>query len=349
MLPAERPIGDGPRSERAIGAHLPLAAGMVRAADRAAEIGADAIQVFADNPAAWKRRDEPASELPAFRERLRSHDIRSVAIHASYLINLAGPDPELREKSVGALAGELAAAPGYAADVVNVHIGSHRGAGLEVGIGWLADGVVSVFERAREQLEALDDALEEAPDPGGPVSMPVLALENAAGGGWTIGSTIEELAQVTEALGQRGVSPGSVGFCLDTAHLWAAGHAIDRPGEFDRLLDMFERELGLERLVLVHLNDSKSELGSRSDRHEHLGAGAIGEAGLGHIVRHPSLAHIPYVVETPDMDLGFDAINVARARALLAGAALEPLPEPPVPVAPTKNRLAPAAPAAPAA
>ena len=101
-----------------------------------------------------------------------------------------------------------------------------------------------------------------------------------------------------------------------------------------------------ERLVLVHLNDSSSELGSRSDRHEHLGAGAIGVDGLGHIVRHPSLAHVPYVVETPDMDLGFDAINVARARALLAGEALGPLPEPPAPVVRAKKRLAPAVPAA---
>jgi len=344
MLPAERPIG----------AHLPLATGLVRAADRAAEIGASVIQVFADNPAAWKRRDEPASELPAFRERLAIHGIRNVAIHASYLINLAGLDPAFREKSVSALAAELAAAPGYGAQVVNAHIGSHRGAGLDIGIGWLADGIVEAFERAKEQLGAPArpgareqlGGLETSSETGHSPAMPILALENAAGGGWTIGSTIEELAQVADALGQRGVAPGSVGFCLDTAHLWSAGHPIDRPDSFDRLLDGFERELGLERLVLVHLNDSSSELGSRSDRHEHLGAGAIGVDGLGHIVRHPSLAHVPYVVETPDMDLGFDAINVARARALLAGEALEPLPEPPAPVVRAKKRLAPAVPAA---
>jgi deoxyribonuclease IV len=344
MLPAERPIG----------AHLPLATGMVRAADRASEIGASALQVFADNPAAWKRRDEPASELPAFRERLASLGIQSVAIHASYLINLAGPDSAFREKSVGALAAELAAAPRFGAQVVNAHIGSHRGAGLDAGIGWLADGIVEAFERAREQRGAQEElgaqeqlgALEGGFETGASASMPVLALENAAGGGWTIGSTIQELAQIGDALGQRGVAPGSVGFCLDTAHLWSAGHPIDRPDTFDRLLDAFERELGLERLVLIHLNDSKSEFGSRSDRHEHLGLGEIGVEGLGHIVRHPSLAHVPYVVETPDMDLGFDAINVARARALLAGEALGPLPEPPAPVVRAKKHFAPAVPAA---
>ena len=310
MVPAGRPIG----------AHLPLKAGMVRAADRAAEIGSSAIQVFAGNPAAWKRRDEPATELPAFRERLAGHGIEHISIHAPYLINLAGPDPDLREKSIGVLAAELAAAPGYGARIVNVHLGSHRGHGVAEGIERLADGVVAAFERSREHL-AQDDV---AP-------LPVLALENAAGGGWTIGSTVEELAQAAEALGQRGVSPGSVGFCLDTAHLWSAGHPIDRPDEFDRLLADFERELGLERLVLVHLNDSNAELGSRSDRHEHIGAGAIGEVGLGHIVRHPKLGQVSFILETPGMDRGFDAVNVARARALLAGEPLEPLPLEPLP------------------
>ncbi|MCI0346145.1 MAG: TIM barrel protein, partial [Chloroflexi bacterium] len=223
---------------------------------------------------------------------------------------------------------------GYGADIVNVHAGSHRGDGLAAGMARLADGIVAAFGRARPLIAA-----------DGAAPMPVLALENGSGGGWTIGSTVEELALAAEALGQRGVSPGSVGFCLDTAHLWSAGHAIDRPDEFDGLIDTFERELGLERLVLVHLNDSKSELGSRSDRHAHLGAGAIGEAGLGHIVRHPRLSHVSFILETPGMDRGFDAVNVARARALLAGEPLGPLPEPSERPQPSTARSASSAPA----
>ena len=305
MSPAGRPIG----------AHLPLAAGMVRAADRAAAIGATAIQVFADNPSAWRRRDEPATELPAFRARLTGHGVNAVAIHAAYLINLAGPDDEFREKSIVVLAAELAAAPGYGARVVNVHTGSHRESGLEIGIERLADGIARAFELADEPDASERDARR-----------PILALENAAGGGSTIGSTIEELAKVAEAAARHGVQPDRLAFCLDTAHLWAAGHEIDRPEGVDAVLAAFERELGLERLVLVHLNDSKSGLGSRSDRHEHLGAGSIGEVGLGHLLRQPALEHVTFILETPRMDEGFDALNVGRARDLLAGRPLAPLP-----------------------
>jgi deoxyribonuclease-4 len=297
---------------------MPLATGILRAADRAAEIGASAMQVFADNPVAWKRREEAASELPDFRRRLRAHGLEHVSIHAAYLINLAGPDPDFFEKSVATLAAELAAAPSYGARIVNVHTGSHRGSGVHEGVARLAEGVVQAFERATEALEA---------DGGHASELPVLALENAAGAGWAIGSTVEELAAVAEAVALRGLAPGSVGFCLDTAHLWAAGHSIDRPDEFDRVADSFERELGLERLVMVHLNDSRSELGARVDRHQHLGAGLIGEAGLGHVIRHPKLTRAMFICETPGMDRGYDAVNVARMRALLAGERLEALPD----------------------
>jgi deoxyribonuclease-4 len=325
----------GRLAERPVGAHMPLAIGMLRAADRAAEIGANAIQVFADNPVAWKRRDEAAGDLPEFRERLRTHGIQHISIHAAYLINLAGPDPDFFEKSVATLAAELAAGSGYGARIVNVHTGSHRGSGLRDGIARLAEGVARAFEGAAEAI---------AVEGGQLADLPILALENAAGGGWTIGSTVEELADAAEAIAQRGLSPGSVGFCLDTAHLWAAGYPIDRPDEFDRVVDMFERELGLDRLVMVHLNDSKSERGARVDRHQHVGAGMIGEAGLGHVIRHPKLDGAMFICETPGMDRGYDAVNVARMRALLAGEQLEALSEealtmsrkpgsPPVPVA----------------
>jgi len=291
---------------------------MVKAVDRARAIGASAMQVFADNPVAWKRRDEAASELPDFRQRLSKHGIEHVSIHAAYLINLAGPDPDFFVKSVATLAAELAAAPGYGARIVNVHTGSHRGSSVHEGVARLAEGVVQAFERAAEALEA----------EGGQASqLPVLALENAAGAGWAIGSTVEELAAVAEAVAQRGLSPGSVGFCLDTAHLWGAGYDLDRPGEFDRVADSFERELGLERLVMVHLNDSRSERGSLTDRHEHIGAGRIGARGLAHVLGHSRLRGVPFVLETPGMDEGYDRINLERCRMLLAGERLPALPE----------------------
>src|SRR3954470_5608295 len=129
---------------RRLGAHLPLGGGMVRAVDRANEIGADALQIFIDNPTAWRRRAEPPTEAAAFRARLEEYDIGPVAVHASYLVNLAGPDEGAFGRSVGVLASDLRAAPGFAARYVNVHIGSHRGAGVAFGTNRLGDGLALV-------------------------------------------------------------------------------------------------------------------------------------------------------------------------------------------------------------
>jgi deoxyribonuclease-4 len=151
-------------------------------------------------------------------------------------------------------------------------------------------------------------------------------LENSAGGGWAIGVTIEELARLADAIAARGVPPERVGFCLDTAHLWGAGYELHDPAAFDELVGAFDRALGLERLSLIHLNDSKADRGSRLDRHEHIGAGRIGEPGLRRILTHPALAHVAYVLETPGMDTGYDAVNLARAIAVAEGRPLEALP-----------------------
>lgn len=299
-------LPEGPR----IGAHLPLGAGMVRAADRAAEIGASAIQVFADNPTAWKRRAAPPRELPAFREALRRHGIAPVAIHGAYLINLAGSDSEFAAKSRAVLEAELRAAPGYGARFVNIHTGSHRDTTVAAGIRRVARAVART-------LAAVDDGPDAA----------MLVLENSAGGGWSIGASISELARIADAAGKLSVPEHRLGFCLDTAHAWGAGIRLDEPRAIDRLLDDVERRIGLRRLVLVHFNDSKSDLGSHHDRHEHLGGGRIGEQGLGHLIRHPRLQHATFIVETPGMDDGYDGVNVGRALDLLAGRALAPLPE----------------------
>lgn len=295
--------------EPRIGAHLPLGAGMVRAAERAVEIGASAIQVFADNPTAWKRRTAPPRELPAFREVLAAHDIAPLAIHAAYLVNLAGSAREFAAKSLAVLEAELRAAPGYGARFVTVHTGSHRDTTVGAGIRRVARSVARA-------LEAVDDGPDAA----------MLVLENSAGGGWAIGTTVTELARIADAAAKAGVPDHRLGFCLDTAHAWGAGVRLDEPRAIDRFLDDFDRRLGLGRLVLVHFNDSKAEPGSRHDRHEHLGGGRIGEHGLGHLIRHPGLRHAVFVMETPGMDEGYDRVNVARARDLLAGRRLEPLP-----------------------
>ena len=291
-----------------LGPHMPLGGGMVKAAERAHAIGATTIQVFGDNPTAWRRRAEPPAEQEAFRTFLAAHDIGPVAIHAAYLINLAGPDEAFFERSVEILAHDLRAAPGFGARFVNVHTGSHRGSGLETGIRRLAEGVARTLADAPDGQDAA-----------------ILVLENSAGGGFPVGVTIEELAATSEAIAARSIDEDRVGFCLDTAHLWSAGTCLAEPDETDATLERFDALIGLRRLRMIHLNDSKSELGSRLDRHEHVGAGAIGERGMSHLLRHPRLAHVAWYLETPGMDEGYDAVNVRRALDLAAGRPLEPL------------------------
>ncbi len=298
---------------------------MVKAADRAAEIGADAIQIFSDNPTAWRRRSQPPRELAAFRRRLELLGIGPLAIHASYLINLAGPDVDFHEKSVAVLAHELLAAQAYGAAFVNVHIGSHRGTGPVAGAARVGETVARAFD-------LVGDA---APDP-------LLALENSAGGGFGMGGTVEELAMVLAAIEDRGVPADRVALCLDTAHLWGAGFDISTPAGVDGTLDELDAGVGLARVAMIHLNDSRSDLGSHTDRHQHVGAGRIGPAGLAAILCAPRLRHAPCYVETPGMDEGYDAINVARCRDLMAGRPLAALPDHALTMPGSRGRTAPA-------
>jgi len=306
MLPNGRPLG----------AHLPLGPGMVRAADRAAAIGASALQVFSDNPTSWRRRPTLPRELPAFLDRLHAHGLAPLAIHAPYLVNLAGPEPVLHGRSVSVLANELRVAAAYGAQFVNVHVGSHRGSGVEAGINRFTDGIRQTFTL----LEA--DASIGTPGTSGPM----LVLENSAGGGFGLGVTLEELELIEEAVIAAGIDPSRFGYCLDTAHAWGAGYPIDTAAGVDDLLAEFDRRLGLDRLRMIHLNDSRSELGSRADRHEHIGAGRIGAAGLARMLLHPALGHVSYYLETPGMEAGFDEVNMRRALDLAAGRPLGDLP-----------------------
>jgi deoxyribonuclease-4 len=304
---------------RRLGAHLPIADGMVKAVDRAAEIGATALQVFSDNPTAWQRRAEPSPEIGAFREALDARDIAPLVVHASYLINLAGADDVLRDRSIALLASELEAAERFGARIVNVHAGSHGGSGAETGIVRLVDGIARAFAAASASDHAAASGRGRGPAPGIGVSVAE----------W---STIARAADAVPAIRDR------VAFCLDTAHLWGAGIDVSQPAAIDDLLAAFDGEVGLDRLALVHLNDTRAGLGSRMDRHEHLGAGEIGADGLGHLLRHPRLGDVPFILETPGMEEGYDAINLARARALANGDALEPLPPEAFALEPRRSR-----------
>jgi deoxyribonuclease IV len=335
-LGAEPAVEASPRDRislpggRRAGPHLPIGMGLLKLADRARAIGASTIQVFSDNPTAWHRRAEPLPDAAEFRQRLRDADIGPVAIHASYLVNLAGPNEEFFGLSVGLLRHELIHAGELDGVFVNVHTGSHRGAGVEAGIRRLVDGLML----ATEDLDyGPESASRHSPNRAARLEEPrrdgagraLLVLENSSGGGASIGSTIEELAQILEETEVRGLD-GRIGFCLDAAHLWGAGYDMADPQAIDATIGRFDELIGLDRLAMVHLNDSHAARGSRHDRHSHLGEGQIGRLGLAHLLCHPALAHVAYYLETPETDRGYDAVNVARLADLAAGRPLTPGP-----------------------
>jgi deoxyribonuclease-4 len=282
-----------------VGIHLGVGSGLLKAARRARQIGATALQIFSDNPTAWRRRSEPPKESAAFIDYVARHGIDPVSIHASYLVNLAGSAEPFRSQSRANLIHELQRAPQYGARLVNTHIGSHRGQGHAAGLRQIIGNVGAI----------LADTPPET----------LLVLENSSGGGDNIGSTIEELAAILEGVDAN--LAGRLAFCLDTAHLWGAGYDVSSAEGATAVLDRFGELIGVERLALVHLNDSRAERGSRNDRHEHVGAGLIGPHGLGAILRDPRLpAQTAVILETPGVDEGYDAVNMRRALLLHSGA-----------------------------
>jgi deoxyribonuclease-4 len=292
-----------PEGAPQVGIHLGVARGLLRTARRARQIGATALQIFSDNPTAWRRRPEPPADGAQFVAYCQRHGIAPVAIHASYLINLAGKAEPFASQSLDGLRYEMQRAPDYGASLVNTHIGSHRGQGRAAGLRRIGEGVRSTLVDAPKGVR--------------------LVLENSAGGGDTLGSRIEDLAAILEEVGD---AAAQLAFCLDTAHLWGAGYDISTAAGAMAVLDRFEALIGLDRLALVHLNDSKSGLASRTDRHEHLGAGRIGAEGLAAFLRDPRLpGRTALVMETPGADEGYDAINLRRSWLLQGG--VETLPQ----------------------
>jgi deoxyribonuclease IV len=299
--------------QRLIGPHLQLGHGLLRAADRARAIGANAVQVFTDNPVAWRRRDELPAELPEFRQRLSEAGIKQVAVHAPYLVNLCGANDDFWSRSVATMANELVVGRAYGAQNVVMHIGSHRGDERDAAIERLVRGLAAVLREA---------------DQGGPVGgpLPRLVLENAAGTGDGIGSSLEDLADILAAADAAGLSMERLGICLDTAHLWGGGYDVGSGSWIEWFTQRAERLIGRSNVVMLHLNDSRVELGSRLDRHEHVGAGKIGREGLRDLLNHPWLGALPTFLETPGMDAGYDAINLERALMLADGQELPALP-----------------------
>lgn len=285
-----------------IGAQLRAGPTLLPALVRAEEVGADVVQVFTQSPRAWKPTLYAPEVLDAYRAAVAGHpSVTATYCHATYLINLAGHDAELVQRSRDCLRANLAAARGMGACGLVLHIGSHLGRGFDA------------------CLPQVVDLLSEALASGPPSPSCPIVLENAAGAGGTVGRSLDELAAVLE----RAAAGDQLGVCLDTQHLWASGVAFDSLEAADRLVVALDDAVGLERLVCLHLNDSKVALGANRDRHENLGAGTIGERGLAALLGHPALQGLPAILEVPGEGQGPRTEDVALARRLVAlGAAL---------------------------
>lgn len=318
---------------RLIGPHLPLGHGLLKAADRAREIGATAVQVFTDNPTAWRRREAPPKELAEFRARLIDAGIGPIAVHAPYLVNLCGGNDDFWHKSVATMANELVVGREYGASFVVMHVGSHRDLARTEGIDRLTRGIGEVLKQA-----------EDVPTDGHASPPPMLVLENAAGTGDGIGSSIEDLSDIWDAAAAAGLAMDRLGLCLDTAHLWGAGYDLGNQSGIDALVERVGGLVGRQNVVMLHLNDSRTTLGSRLDRHEHIAAGVIGQDGLHGFLNHPWLSTLPTYLETPGMDIGYDRVNLERTLLVAAGETPPPLPPEAFDVRGSRTRTAPPSP-----
>jgi deoxyribonuclease IV len=277
--PTERESGATTVTNMRIGAHVRAGKGLVPALQHGDEIGAEVVQIFTQSPRMWKPSQYGPEVLAGYREAQDEHRrVTSTFCHATYLINLASPDPVLIDKSRACLNANLATADGMGSDGLVLHIGSHRGAGFDVAL----PGIVEAL------IEALD-SVEPTERP-----CPIL-LENAAGAGDTVGRSFEELAAVIEAAG----GDERLGVCLDTQHLWASGVPFGTVEEADELITLVDETVGLGRLQCLHLNDSKVAFGANRDRHENIGDGTIGKTALAALLGHPALQGLPAILEVP--------------------------------------------------
>jgi deoxyribonuclease-4 len=285
--------------ERLFGAHLSIAGGYYKAVEAAARLGMTTCQIFTKNNNQWRARPITVPEADAFHRAVADAGSIPVVAHNAYLINLGSGAEQLRQKSIDAMVVEIERAGRLGIRYLVAHPGSHGGAGEAIGLERIGAALDEVFART-----AGDDV--------------VVALETTAGQGAALGYRFEHLAELI----RRSSRPDRLAVCLDTCHIFAAGYSLSPNRRYRQTMHDFDRTIGLDRLAVLHLNDSKRPLGSRVDRHEHIGRGCIGEAAFGFIVNDRRLAHLPMIFETPkdtDPETGrdWDEVNLRTLRRLV--------------------------------
>ncbi|MBT3941140.1 MAG: deoxyribonuclease IV [Chloroflexi bacterium] len=262
-----------------IGAHVSAAGGLPKAIGRAQDIGAEAMQIFASSPRAWRFKSPEDALVEKFKEASEEAGMGPTVFHGIYLCALGSQDEALVERSIESLTNHLQTAERAGALGVIFHPASHKGVGFEAVLDQFVEGVKKVLDAAP------GDAL--------------LMLENSAGAGDHIGSKFSELGAIIKNVGSERVH-----VCLDTQHAWAAGYELNDAEKLDAMLAEFDKEIGLDRLSAIHANDSMRPLGSAVDRHDNIGEGEIGVAGFELMMSRPAFADVPMYLEVPGFEKG---------------------------------------------
>jgi len=303
------------------GAHLSIAGGVERAVERARLLRADCLQLFVKSPQQWRFQILHDKDAARFRSAAADAGLSLLVGHASYLVNLASPDKTLYEKSLRCLLAEWDRAEGLGLEFLVLHPGSHMGSGEAAG------PVAESISRYRAGLARVAGALDRLHEER-PAQQCRILLETTAGAGSTLGGRLEHLKYLVETCeagpsASPAVEAGDrLGIAIDTCHLFVAGYDLRTPSAVDETLGKIDEAVGLARVGVVHVNDAKGDLGSRRDRHEHIGRGRIGREGFRALVNHPALAALPFILETPKRDArgrAMDPVNLGVLRRLAKG------------------------------
>ncbi len=278
-----------------LGAHMSIAGGIYKAFDHIMKVKGESLQIFTKNQRQWNAKPYSAGDITLFHEKWEEAGNIPVAAHASYLVNLGSGKQELVAKSVKALVDEMQRCDLLGVPWLVLHPGSHGGDGVEIGIERVATHLDRVFETAGK-------------------SRVIVLLETTAGQGTGLGHRFEELGAIID----QSKYPDRLGVCVDTCHIFAAGYDIRSKETYQQTFTQFDEIIGISRIRFFHLNDSKKDLGSRVDRHEHIGKGKIGLEGFRQLLNDPRFAHHPMTLETPKgKDLAEDIENLAVLHSLM--------------------------------
>ncbi|MFH1565062.1 MAG: deoxyribonuclease IV [bacterium] len=269
-----------------LGAHVSIANGIFSAFGEAESLGCDVMQIFTKNSNQWSAKKLNRDDVLKFKEEASRTKIRAIA-HDSYLINLASPKSFILEKSINALSEELERCDELDIPYLIMHPGSHMGKGDEIGIKKVAESLNKVLDKNNFKVKIL--------------------LETTAGQGTNLGYSFEQLAGIRKLVGKK----NQIGFCIDTCHIFAAGYDLRTKAAYEKTISDFDKICGLKNLFAIHINDSKKDLGSRVDRHEHIGKGFLGKDAFKFLLNDERLINIPKILETPNDGRG-DDLGVLR-------------------------------------